>query len=476
MANIPNFHADSINRFFALSQAADAAADRDRRFELDKQREDWLNADRDRNFELAQQQEERMKTAADRRFELDKQREARDAALEARNQEKYEYEKSQRHLAEKVAQMKLADLQNAQEKRDFAMREYNPLAEGLGSLRAGQSFDKLPEDQRTAVEEAAVIGQSNTVIDNDSMRRFALDRSVSGEDDRYQKYRNMQFRLPDGDMSALYGGKSGKSGSSGKTKTNTAIDDYNLSALYTSAWNKRFGGKKTDYDRKETFRMAHAIYTAAKDTDTPLSHEQALGLALGDSMFNVRGKKALSSDLKEIYGKQFTNLDPENQQKLIEHTREFSGRFGELKKARQENKLTDAEYLKELQRLDQTWRFDKFASPVQEEIYHLEYADLMAQLKAAEEYMAKTHPRRYKWVKDNPNVAIDSGKMRRNLFPTWEEQEASGTPKGHLESNAVLDYYDFEDRLRKILDIRRKLLDRERWVKETHNLYRSGKK
>jgi hypothetical protein len=450
------------------------------------------NAERSRRFALAQQEAER--DEAQRQFARDRQ-----AELDARAAEQYEYQKSLRPIAEQTARINLdaaqAKLDAAnksaeaqQQYTNFVQRNYDPLAEGLGKVRAGYSFSKLtPEEQEAVTMHFGNFGLPDnggvTEVNDDTIRRFALDQTRSGKYDQYQKYRNMEFRSPNGDMSALYGGgKSGKSGSSGKTKTNAVIDDYNLSALYTPAWNKRFGGKKTDYDRKETFRAANAIYQASKDTDNPLTHEQALGLALGDSMFNVRGKQVLSDDLKSLYGNQFTNLDPENQQKLIEHTRNFTLAYAALQKNKENGKLNDAQYLKELQRLDQTWDFKGFTSPVHNEVIGLEYADLMAQLKAAEEYMAKTHPRRYKWVKDNPNVAHDGLKIDDYLAPTREERgKVSYIETGNGRTyvpiyEATADYADFKKHLFEIDAIRQKLLDRERWSEQSRQHYNSGKK
>jgi hypothetical protein len=88
--------------------------------------------------------------------------------------------------------------------------------------------------------------------------------------------------------------------------------------------------------------------------------------------------------------------------------------------------------------------------------------------------MAKTHPRRYKWVKDNPNVSHNNESFDKQLA---EPIGYLTTPNGY-DATPVYDddYLDFKKHLYEIDAIRKALANRDRWAEQSLQRYNSGKK
>lgn len=422
--------------------------------------------ERDREFQYQKEQQEKRDAENQRRFELEL---ARQKAADARAAETHRFN-------QKLNAAKLAELERAQLTRDYNQRDYDPLAEGLGTLRSGGNFSKLPVDQQEAVGihyDAYRTDGSNT-MDDDSIRQFALDRSLSGEDDRFQGHRNAEYRktLADREAAAL------------KNKKGMLDKDANA-ILFTAAANKLLAENPQRFkgiDKDNTYAVARAYYDQRKELGKPVSEENALRYALGDASTTATGgNEIFFSDIKSLYGKQFDNLDEKEKADLTNLIQDFA-----MKKNRIDNlvksgkiKKDSIEYLNALRGIDKSWTNKDFASPVRDEIHNLEYAELVKELDAQEKALAAKHPRRYKWVKDNQDASIGGWKMNQNLAPTKAEEEASGYQryfgKEHALSNAMVDYHDFLADLTQLQKVRNALTDRERWVAQNSNKRNVGK-
>ena len=442
--------------------------EKDRRFQYEKELQEKRDAENLRRFNLAQERQNKLDAENQRRFNLAQERQK---AADARAAEIHDFN-------QKINTAKLAELDRAKQLRDYSQRGYDSYAEGLGSVRAGVPIEKLPEDQQQALFaefRKGIVGDENAKAQDYSteIAAWARDTDVSGSDDQFQKFRNAEYRktLADREAAAL------------KNKDKGIYNKEANAALFTAAANRMRTKNPQifkDVDMNNTFAAARAYYEQRRKDGKPVSEENALRYALGDSATTIGGNEIFLSDMKTLYGKQFDNLDDTEKRDLVNLTQDFSRQLADINAMRKNGKLDDTQYLYALRELDKTWTNKDFASPVRDEIHELEYAELLKELDAKEKAISAKHPRRYKWVKDNQDASIGGWKMKRNLAPSDAEIKATGkrflTPEAVEAARDTLDGYgDFIRDLNKLQDIRNALTDRERWIAQNANKRNVGK-
>lgn len=401
--------------------------------------------------------------------------------------------------AQQLARIKtdnaLAAARDAQNLLAYQKRDYDPLAEGLGSIRAGQSFSQLPADQKEAVtmhfgEHGAVDG-SGTVMDNDTVRSFALNPDASGKFDRFQGLRNLEWR------GALTSSATAGVGKKGNKTGKTSAGDFSLYAdLFTPTYNRLLAENMIPKgaDRKETFQAAASIYTASEGKLTP---EQALRQALGVVT-------PLSTSGSEVLGAMYNDRDEDDKKEIDFILAEFDKK---LKKSGIEKLHRGSkEYINTLRDLNTwwdaamrtrgandnlNWKIAKFGtgkadvkSPVYNLLLETEYDDIYATLLKKEKELSKKYEKWYKWVKNPANATgIDSAKMRRNLISEFASPNASRQhypapyPKRSLDlrSQEMINYEDdFIPALKEIQSLRDALVEREARINKNNILTEYG--
>ncbi len=265
-------------------------------------------------------------------------------------------------------------------------------------------------------------------------------------------------------------------------------EQYNtVSGFMTGFYNDAVKSRSVDpkvTKSKDVVNAATRIFIASNGALTPKqAFDQAAGIRAKNTPPPPEGVSEIeNTQLNRLYNKRYAKLDDEEKEKLAAVYSEWKEKY------QPSPELKGIDYLKAAQQSAVAFRDllkknelpDDLNTPIDEELYHLEYDYIYKDLLAREKSLSEEFPRWYKWVKDNPNTTIQGRtKLAYLVDESMYDRKASadasaeaGVPVNILKP----EYQKFFDELRKIQELRNQLVNRENWLKQFDSNRRYGKK
>ena len=387
-------------------------------------------------------------------------------------------------LKNRVNQEKTVAVDRANLQREFSSRDYSPYREAVLKLRAsGGNVNALTDAEKDIIlqpvglmpNEDGALEYFNR-ISNLSNEQLLKETGVNpafiplyAEQQRAAAAKNAEYQLKNAPAIA-------KQARDEQYKT--------VSGFMTGLFNSAVAKRTIDPEKaksEEIIEAATNIYNNAKNSGQDITPQQAFNMAAGINTNNNNPppqgvSEVENNQLYRLYGKRYKQLDDETKAKLAAVYSDWKEHY------EPSSNLSGDEYLKAAQKSAIAFRDllikhelpEDLNTPIDEELYHLEYDDILKTLRVGEERLKNEFPRWYEWVKNNPNESIGSNKMMRNL--TDESMYTWGTTsKGDAKKILKPEYQKFFDELSRLHQLRKDLVNREAWGRKADRNRRYGK-